>query len=163
MNYTYSKKKIDAIRHEYGCKGDVIFRTAIQYIVEHGQNNFKDETWFDECINDVDERHDLARHNGKTLWITRDFEKAILECARELAFFEPYDLLIYIQREVWLGGEGISYQTAISLLINCMESIAENHEGCHDTLEELYSIGFDDYEIEELGHGYLLDAEEDEE
>ena len=46
MSYTESKKQLDAIRQKYGCKGDIIFKTAIQYIVELGQNSFKDETVF---------------------------------------------------------------------------------------------------------------------
>ena len=159
-NYAESKKKLDAIRDKYGCKGEVIFRTAIQYIVECGQHNFKDEAWFDELMNDVDERHDLAEANGEFLLITRDFEKAILECAKELAQIEPYDFLIYVQREIYLGGGGISYQRAIELLIACIESIYENHsEDSWYALEDLRGCDFSNDELEELGYDWLLDLE----
>ena len=60
MKYKEHKKILDKIRQEYGCKGEIIFRTAIQYIVEHGQHNFKNKAWFDSCIENVDERHDRA-------------------------------------------------------------------------------------------------------
>lgn len=163
MSYTDSKNKIDAIRREYGCKGDLIFRTAIQNVVDYGKCTLLDKSWYDCTMDDIDANHDYAEEKGKILFCTREFEKAIVDCSVALCDIPARDLLIYIQREVWLGGEGVDYHTAISLLVGCVESIAENHEGCHDTLEELYSIGFDDYEIEELGHGYLLDAEEDEE
>lgn len=164
MNYAESKKQLDAIRNKYGCQGEIIFKTAVQYIVELGQHNFNDEVWFDELMNDIDERHNIAEANGKILFVTRDFEKAIFECAKELAQIEPYDFLIYIQREIYLGGDGISYQRAIELLTACIESIYENHsEDCYYTLEDLRDCcDFSDDELEELGYGFLLDVEEEE-
>ena len=75
MKYTEHKKKLDAIRQEYGCKGDIIFRTALQYIVEYGNLNFRNEKWFNSCIENVDKKHDRADKDGKILWIGRDFEK----------------------------------------------------------------------------------------
>ena len=163
-NYAESKRKLDAIRDKYGCKGEVIFRTAIQYIVEFGQHNFKDGVWFDEVMNDVGERHDLAEANGTILFVTRDFEKAILECAKEIAEIEPYDFLVYMQREIYLGGDGISYQCAIELLTACVESIYENHsEDSWYALEDLRGCDFSDDELEELGYDWLLDLEGEDE
>ena len=169
MSYTESKKKIDAIRQEYGCKGDIIFRTAIQYIVEHGQYNFRDETWFGECINDVDDKHDLADKNGKLLFMTRNFEKALLECARELAFVEAYDLLIYIQREVWLGGGEVGepdYQRAMEIIRNCLfytdNSGGYFTSGPSETLSKFREMELTDEEIMYFGWEYLFDTEEDE-
>lgn len=168
MNYTDSKKKLDSIRQKYDCKGDIIFRTAIQYIVEHGQYNFRDETWFDECINDVDEKHDLAEKLGKHLWVTRSFEKALLECARDLASIEAYDLLIYIQREVWLGGGEVGepdYQRAMEIIRNCLFYTADcyggYHEECSETLRKFREMELTDDEIAYFGWEYLFDVEED--
>ena len=155
-NYAESKKQLDTIRDKYGCKGEVTFRAAIQYVIEFGQRNFKDEVWFDELVNDVDERHNLAEANGEILFVTRDFEKAILECAKELAQIEPYDFLIYIQREIYLGGDGISYQRTIKLLNKCMDWIDETHTTRADCYDTLQYLDFTDNEIEELGYGYLL-------
>ena len=163
-NYAESKKQLDAIRDKYGCKGEIILRCATQYIVEFGQRNFNDEQWFDIAMGGIDKRHDQAEAEEKILFITRDFEKAIFECAKELAQIEPYDFLTYIQREIYLGGDGISYQRAIELLTKCIETIYENHnEDCFYTLEELRCNGFRDSELEELGCGYLLDVMEDDE
>lgn len=161
-NYAESKKQLDAIRDKYGCKGEIILRSAIQYIVEFGQRNFNDKQWFDIAMSDIDRRHDQAEAEGKFLFITRNFEKAILECAKELAQIEPYDFLIYVQREIYLGGDGISYQRAIDLLRACIESIYENHsEDCYYTLEDLMGCDFGDDELEELGYGYLLDCKKE--
>ena len=170
MSYAESKKKIDAIRQEYGCKGEVIFRTAIQMIVEHGQYNFRDENWFAEANNDIDDRHDLAEQLGKHLWVTRDFEKAILECARDLAVIEAYDLLTYIQREVWLGGGEVGepdYQRAIEIIRTCLCDV-EYHYGRYGsdrarTLNKFREMELTDEEITYFGWEYLFDVEDEEE
>ena len=162
MSYTESKQKLDTIRDKYGCTGEVIFRTAIQYVVELGQNTFKDEAWYEDQLNAIDDRHDAAEMVGKFLFMTRDFEKAIVNCAKEIAEIEVYDLLIYIQKEIWLGGSRISYQRAIRLLKNCIAMLDEHHGDCYSTLNDLNDAKFSDDEIEEPGYGYLLDVDEEE-
>lgn len=165
MSYTESKKKLDAIRQKYGCKGEVLFRTSIQYIIDHGRELFNESDWFEFQIEAIDKRHDKAEVENKILFVSRDFEKAIMECAKELAQFGAYDLLMYIQREVWLGNGEIGepdYQRAIGLLKRCIECIDEHHEECHEVLEELQYIGFEDDEIEYFGYGYLFDEEDEE-
>lgn len=168
MTYAESKKKIDKIRQEYGCKGEIIFRTALQYIVEHGQYNFRDETWFDECIENIDKKHDIAERDSKILWVTRDFEKALLECAKELAQIEVYDLLTYIQREVWLGGGEVGepdYQRAVEIIRNCLCYSADCYGAysldCKETLDKFREMSLTDEEIAYFGWEYLFDVEED--
>lgn len=166
MNYAESKKKLDKIRQKYCCKGDVIFRTAIQYIVEHGQYNFRNEKWFNSCIAQVDSKHDLADRDGKILWIGRDFEKALLECAKDLAQIEVYDLLVYIQHEVWLGGGEMGqpdYQRAMEIIRNCL-CYMDNTGGYYTsspsiTLGKFREMDLTDDEIIYLGWGYLFDTE----
>ena len=164
-NYVESKKKLDRIRSEYGCKGDMIFRTALQYIVEFGQRMFSDDEWVQGQLSQVDAKHDKAESESKILFIGREFEKAIIECSVALADINAYDLLIYIQKEVWLSNEGgIDYQTAVKLLKSCIYDI-EERENCEDKLllQALENIGFDDDDIETLGFGYVFDVREDEE
>lgn len=170
MNYTDAKKKLDAIRQEYGCKGDIIFRTAIQYIVEHGQYNFRNEKWFNGCIENVDKKHDLADKDGKILWVSRDFEKAILECARELAQIKAYDFLTYIQKEVWLDGGVVGepdYQRALQIIRNCLCDM-DYYFGSYGSdsaaaLKKLRDVGLTDDEIAYFGWEYLFDVECEEE
>lgn len=170
MNYTETKKQLDAIRSKYSCAGDIIFRTAIQYIVEHGQYNFRNEAWFNDCIVHVDKRHDLADSQGKILFMTRDFEKALLECARELADINAYDLLTYIQQEVWLNGSEVGkpdYKRAMQIIRNCLCYTSDCYgaytEDCHETLEKFRQIDLTDDEIVYFGWEYLLDVEDEEE
>lgn len=169
MKYVESKKKLDKIRQRYCCKGDIIFRTAIQYIVEHGQYNFRNEKWFNSCIEQVDSKHDRADKDGKILWIGRDFEKALLECAREVAQIEPYDLLIYIQHEVWLGGGEMGqpdYQRALEIIRNCLcyagDCYGVYNMGDGERLEIFRAMDLTDDEIAYFGWEHLLDIENEE-
>ena len=168
-NYKESKEKLNKIREKYSCKGDFIFRTAIQMVIENGQNSFKDENWFEDQMDFIDERHDSAESVGKILLITREFEKTLMECAKELANINTYDLLIYIQREVWLGGEvgEPDYQRAMEIIRNCLCYTADNFGAypCESdvTLNDFRGIGLTDEEIEYFGWSYLLDVEEEEE
>ena len=167
MNYAESKKKLDVIRREYSCAGDIIFRTAIQLVMERGKYSFLDESWCEDEINAIDDRHDSAESVGKILFMTRDLEKAIFECARELAKIEAYDLLTYIQREVWLGGGEVGepdYQRAMEIIRDCLSYMA----GCYgaytydnkETLEKSRCV-MEDHEIEFFGWEELFDEEED--
>lgn len=169
MNYTESKKQIGKIRQEYDCKGDIIFRTAIQYIVEYGQYNFRNKKWFDSCIESVDKKHDKADKDGKILWVTRDFEKALLYCAKELADIEAHDLLIYIQREVWIGEGEVGepdYQRALEIIRNCLCYVGDIYgvlnTGNRERLEKFMDIGLTDNEIAYFGWEDLLDEEYEE-
>ena len=90
----------------------------------------------------------------------RDFEKAIIECAAEIAKVPSMDMLQYVQKEVWLSGDGIDYQRVVGLLKNCMEWLDEDISSVGDTLEAFYHMGFKDNEIEELGYGWLFEEEE---
>ena len=165
-NYTESKQKLDTIRSKYMCAGDIIFRTAIQYVVELGQNTFRDEAWYEDQVNAVDERHDAAEAVGKILFMTRNFEKAIMSCASELAQIDTYDLLVYVQKEVFLNSNGVDYRRAINLLGKCIEWIDETHASVREAYDTLMYVGFSDSDIEMLGFEYILDVvypeEEDE-
>lgn len=164
MNYTESKKKLDAIRQKYGCKGELIFRTAIQNVVDYGKSCFLDKDWYKGTIDDIDTTHDHAEANGKFLWCTREFEKAIVDCSVELCSVETYDLLIYVQREVWLSGDGIDYQRAIELCKGAINWMVGDSYETDIALEQVRDMGFSDDEIDELGFGWMLDVEmEDEE
>lgn len=159
-NYIESKKQLNKIRAKYACKGNVLFRTSIQYIVEYGQQFFRDSKWVQEQLNEIDARHDEAERNGKHLWTGRAFEKALIECAAELAAIETYDLLVYIQREVYLGGNGISYQRVLNIIKNCLDWICDDSEDLSSAYEKITNeINIDDYELEELGFGHLFDLE----
>lgn len=162
--YENSRKTLNKIRQEFGCKGDIIFRTAIQYVVEFGQAMFKDEEWVKDQLNKVDTKHDVAEAEGKNLWIGREFEKAFIECAAEVAKVNTYDLLIYIQKEVfWSEEGGLDYARAIELLHSCMNWFID-YDCCEtkEMLKRFNDLDFTDYELEMLGFSWLFETVEEE-
>jgi hypothetical protein len=156
-NYTEAKKYIEKLRSEYNCKGDLIFRCAVQNVIEYGVVPLTQNLAMEDWLSDIDRRHDEAEANGKILWIGRDFEKAITECTFKLAKVGSMNLMMYIEREVWHQdrcGE-ISYDRAIKLLKDVISYISDNDED--DVVpRNLGYMGFDEDEIYELGFGYLL-------
>ena len=169
-NYVESKKKLDEIRSKYNCTGDIIFRTAIQMVVDYGRSNFMDENWCYNELNAIDDRHDSAEAVGKILFMTRKFEKAIFECAKELSQIESYDFLTYIQKEIYLGngeyGEP-DYKRAMQIIRDCLCYLADCY-GSYRLDEEVAlgkfkNIGLKDEEIEYFGWSHLFDYEEEEE
>jgi hypothetical protein len=142
----------------------MIFRTSLQYIVEFGQNKFLDDEWVQSQLDAVNEKHNKADAENKIMFIGREFEIALIECARDLANVNAYNLLVYIQKEVWLSNEGgIDYDRSVQLLKSCMSWIEEDHASLGEMLDTLEYIGFDDDDIEALGFAYVLDVREDEE
>ena len=169
MSYKESKKQIDKIRQEYDRKGDFIFLVALQYIVEHGQYNFRNNYWFDFCIENVDRKHDKADKDGKILWVDRDLEKALLHCAKELAEINAYDLMAYIQREVWCGiceFGAPDYQRALKIIRNCLCYVGDIYgvlnTGDRERLENFRAMELTDDEIAYFGWENLLDKEYEE-
>lgn len=160
--YVESKKVLDKIASKYGCKGDIIMRTAAQYIVEYGQYMFKDEDFIKDQIQQIEDKHRISEEEGKHLWVTKDFELAIFNCARELAEVNSYDLIIYMQKEMYWSNEGgLDYKRAVQLLKSSLEYL-ENYNNCNnkENYEAFQDIGLEDNEIEEFGFGYLISEEE---
>lgn len=160
-NYTESKKAIDAIRRKYTSAWDVIFCAAIGYMIECGQETLKNTEWFDKQIKYIDEVHDKAEIENKIPLVSRDVEKATCKCARELAEFEASDILMYVQREIWLSAEfgDISYQRAISLLQSTINYALVDNE-TDSVKDELNDIGFEDEELCVLGYKDIFFEEE---
>lgn len=170
MNYLESKKMLNDIKAKYSCKGDIIFTTAVQMVIECGKDSFASTTWFEETMREVDNRHDKAESEGKTLFMTRDFEKAIFNCAQEIANINSHDLMVYIQREMYLhsgvmDGEP-DYQRAIQIIRNCLWYTADNYAAYDDdytgTLNKFRDMELTDDEIAYFGWEYYLEAENEE-
>jgi hypothetical protein len=162
MSYQESKTTLNKIRDDYSCKGDILFKTALQVVVESGQHLLQDALWVQTQISAINAKHNVAEQEGKILFIGRDFEVAIVECAAKIAKIPVMDLLQYVQKEIWLSGEGMDYQRAIELLKRCMGQIEANEDYDHtEMLNVFYSLEFQDYEIEELGYGWLFEEEEE--
>lgn len=165
QNYTESKKALDTIAAKYSCAGNLIMKVAFQYLLEDGQKAFQNEEAFAEKIKQINDYHDEREANGKITFTTRSFDMAFLNCAKELAEIPTYDLLIYIQKEMYWSLEGgLDYQKAIKLLTNLMDCIVE-HNGEDEvtmTYNAFKNVGFSNDELIQLGYGYLILEDEEE-
>lgn len=158
-NYADSKKRIEEISRKYGCKGDVIMRTAIQYIVEYGQDTLSDKDFIDKQIASVIKKHDEAEAKGWILFCARDFEIAILECAAALAEIDTYNLIIYMQKEMyWSNDGGIDYKRLVDIAETLAERIVDDYwdERKYILTDEL---GIDEDELKYLGFCFTEDEE----
>lgn len=142
-NYTESKKRIDAIRNEYSSAGDIIFRAAIEMLIDIGKVNCYNELTYDGMLSGID----------------NELDRMVFKCAHELADINTTDLLIYVQKELYLGGEGgMNYQTMTRRLKDCVDWIAEGVESSDAISDLTIGIGFSVRELKELGYEYLFDA-----
>lgn len=162
MNYTEAKTYIEKLRSEYCCKGDLIFRCAVQNVVEYGVVPLTINLAVEDWIYDIDRRHDEAEADGKILWIGRDFEKAMAECTFKLAKVGSMNFMMYIQRELWhsYSCDEISYERAIRVIKDLLVEKTDCDLSYEEQLEEFYNIGLDDGELVALGFGYLFEEEE---
>lgn len=83
-DYAETKKELDRIRDEYGCQGEIIFRTALQYIVEHGQSTFNDNGFVDNQLVLIDVKHDKAEAEGKTCLLLVNLKEHLLNVQKRL-------------------------------------------------------------------------------
>ena len=151
MSYTDSKKLLEKIRNEFGSAGDVLFRSAVQVMIEVGQENLKDDEWYKKVMDEIDERHNETEAKGKTAFVSREFEKGVVECAKEITKVDIYDLLIYLQNEIYFGGEDMSCHRAKEMLKVSLG---------YCTTSDIQNMGFTDNELEELGYAELIDEQE---
>lgn len=142
-NYTESKKKLDAIRSKYSSAGDIIFRSAIDTLIDIGKVNCCNELTYDGILSGVD----------------NEIDRTVLKCAHELADINTTDLLVYIQKELYLSNDGgMSYQTMARKLSDCIEWIIGDAD-CSDAVKDLkYGVGFSENELRSLGYDYLFDV-----
>lgn len=155
--------KIDAIRRVYSCVGDVLFRSALDFAIEIGLSELMDSDTVSELKEDLNARHDAAEAEGKTLFITRDFELAIVDCAVKLAAFSANDLLYYAQTRmplaVYAPGQP-DYCRLQEIAMSLAWRLAEDRETKY-VYDDMESCGITDEEIEWLGVGCILDGTEE--
>lgn len=153
-NYAESKQKLDAIRN----RDEMLFRMAISHLMDVGIRHLTDENIAETCA-------EIMKEDDTHSFMTNKYQCAIVKTAGELAKIDHIHLLNYISKEVYydVGDNKISYNRACDLLEACMEWLDDDIAEVGDTLEAFRFIGFTDNEIEELGYGFLLNIEQEEE
>lgn len=162
-HYEENRQKLSRISIKYGCKGDIVMRTSIQYVLQYGQEMFKNEKWVEEQLKLIEEKHLRAEEEGKTLWITKDFEMALINCAKEIAQIDTYDLIIYMQKEMfWSNEGGIDYNRLKDIAESIMDWIVcDSSDSSEDYNTFSNYCHIDDGELKELGFEYLIPNDDD--
>lgn len=147
--YTESKKKIEAIRNQYG---EFVFRGGISHLMDVGIRHLTEENVEHTC-------KEIMQSDDTGHFMTNEFKCELVKAAYELAQVSHIDLLVYIQREVDYGvfDGAIDYNRAIELLRNCINSLDFNYI----SLDDIRELGFKDEEIESLGYGWLFEEEDE--
>ena len=153
-NYAETKKKIDIIRN----RNELMFRMAISHLMDVGIRHLTEENIVATCAAIMKE--DDAGH-----LMTNAYKCDLVKTAGELAKLDHIHVLTYISREVYfdVGDNAIAYSHAISFINRCIDWIDDNSRNNADAYDTLQHIGFSDEEIEQLGYGYMIDIEEDDE
>ena len=125
--------------------------SAVQVMIDVGQDNLKNDEWCNKAMNEIDERHNETEAKGKVSFVSRNFEKGIIECAKEITKVDIYDLLIYLQNEIYFGGEDMSLRRAKEMLKVSLS---------YCTTSDIQNMGFSEEELEELGYAELIDEQE---
>ena len=154
MNYTETKKQIDAIRN----KNEMMFRMAISHLMDVGIRNLTEENVEETCAA-------IMKEDDSRSFMTNEYKCALVKTAGELAKLNHIHVLTYISREVTydVGDNAINYKRAIELLRYCLDYCDSSSYATWDALEKAREMCFADEEIEQLGRGYMLDVEEEEE
>lgn len=102
MTYVDSKKILDNIRRneEYSCQGEIIFKTAILTVMEEGKVKLNDKHQMYKWFSELDREYEEAERQNKILVVSKNFQKAILKCAMEIACIETIDIFEYIRKEM---------------------------------------------------------------
>jgi hypothetical protein len=139
--------KISKIRSDYCSAGDVVFRCAIQHLIDVGAKHFSEEVVKD-TLEEIDKEHSVAKSEGKHLIMSADFEKAIVNCAAELANIDSGILLAYIQRNIWYD-VGL-FDPSYNRLKEIAKALLLPLEHCHEygaIIEMLRDYGINDDEL----------------
>lgn len=154
MKYTETKKQIGAIRN----KNEMIFRMAISHLMDVGIRNLTEENVEETCA-------EIMKEDDSRSFMNNEYKCELIKTAGELAKLDHIHVLTYISREVTydVGDNAITYDRAMELLQDCLNYCAASTYETMYALEMAQEIGFTDDEIEQLGHGYMLDVEEEDE
>lgn len=145
-NYDQSKKEIDTIRYKYSSAGDIVFKIAICMLVHKGKSFFDNEKSYQDLVDSAE----------------LEFNELVVKCANELAKINTIDLLVYIQKEVYLSNDSVmSYQKMIQKLKDCIEWIIGDACDCDAAKILTEGIGFSASEIVSFGYGFVFEEDDE--
>lgn len=89
MNYTETKKQIDALRN----RNEVLFRMAISHLMDVGIRHLTEENITETCA-------EIMKQDDSYSFMTNEYMCELVKLAGELAKIDHIQLLYYISKEV---------------------------------------------------------------
>ena len=154
MTYVESKNKLDELRRT----NEAMFRMAISHLMDCGIRNLTEENIEANC-------KEIMKEDDTNHFMTNEFQCNLIRLAGELAKIDHIHLLVYISREMYYGVDDIhiSYKRAIELLKGCLDYCVIYVADSFESRGEAGLMGFTDDDIEELGYGWMIGVEEEDE
>ena len=154
MTYAESKKKLDELRHT----NEALFRMSISHLLDVGIRHLTAESIEATC-------EEIMQEDDSKSFMTNEFKCDLIRLAGELAQIDHIHLLVYISREMYYGVDdnNLSYSRLRYLAKGSISWVLADTYETEYALQEVREMGFNDDEIEELGYGWMLDAEEEDE
>lgn len=153
-NYVESKRKLDAIRNRVG---EPLFRMALTHTFDVGFRHLTEENIKATC-------EDIMKDDDSNAFMTNEYKCDLVRTAGEIANVPPYDVEVYVHREIEYsaGDDYIQYSRLLEILKDALFYIYEDIQDC----ELFYKImsqdlDIDEDEIMELGYDWAMNKEEE--
>lgn len=149
-NYVESKKKLEAIRNEVG---EPLFRMALTHTFDVGFRHLTEENIKATCDK-------MMKEDDSHRFMTNEYKCDLVRTAGEIAKVPPYDVEVYVNREMeyGVGEEYIQRNRLMTLLQNALNYIYEDIQDCTDFFRIMdKEIGLYEEEVKELGFDWAMD------
>lgn len=153
-NYVESKRKLEEIRNSVG---EPLFRMALTHAFDVGFRHLTAENIESTC-------NDMMQDDDTNAFMTNEYKCDLVRTAGEIAKVPPYDVEVYINREIEysVGEDYIQYSRLLRMLRGALDYIYEDLQDC----EAFYRIMSKDLDIDEdeimtLGYEWVMNEEEE--
>lgn len=95
---TTNEEKIREIENKYGL---CLFRMGLSHLADVGIRHLTPKN-VQSAINQIEKESTEAAEQGTVLFMSPEFQRAIVHCAEELAAFSVWELFSYIKKYVYI-------------------------------------------------------------
>lgn len=152
-NYVESKRKLDAIRNEVG---EPMFRMALTHTFDVGFRHLTEENIEATC-------DDMMKDDDSNTFMTNEYKCDLVRTAGKIAKIPPYDVEVYVNREMEYsaGGNYVQYSRLLKILRGALDYIYEDIRDCEVFCNIMKKdIDMDEDEIMQLGYDWAMNEED---
>lgn len=154
-NYVESKRKLETIRNRVG---EPLFRMALTHTFDVGFRHLTEENIEATC-------NEMMNDDDTHAFMTNEYKCDLVRTAGEIAKVPPYDVEVYVNREMEysVGGDYIQYSRLLRILRGALDYIYEDVQDSAIFYHIMNKdLDIDEDEIMELGYDWAMNEEEEE-